>query len=118
MWERLSPPHRGCIRRERPSTPSAHIACPVGLSPRTGLSFSGKRLWGYRSTQMGPGLSGRPVFHSFSILAAYRIILFENDAGRIGTGSSPSPMGADRSPAIPRPGLTVDREETPDSSGS
>ena len=36
MWERSSLPI-GHIRRERPSTPSAHMARPVRLSPRTGL---------------------------------------------------------------------------------
>src|SRR3954452_16738984 len=38
MWERLSLPISH-IRRERPSTPSAHMAPPVPLSPRTGLFF-------------------------------------------------------------------------------
>ena len=39
MWERSSLPISH-IRRERPSTPSAHMARPVRLSPRTGLFFS------------------------------------------------------------------------------
>ena len=43
-WERVNPPHRGYIRRERPSTPSAHMARPVRLSPRAGLSFYSKVL--------------------------------------------------------------------------
>src|SRR5215510_12629327 len=44
MWERSSLPI-GHIRRERPSTPSAHMARPVRLSPRTGLFFSGIRFF-------------------------------------------------------------------------
>src|SRR5262249_1471824 len=32
-------PPQGCIRRERPSTPSAHMARAVRLSPRTALLF-------------------------------------------------------------------------------
>src|SRR3954453_15060207 len=38
MWERLSLPI-GYNVRERPSTPSALMALPVRLSPRTGLLF-------------------------------------------------------------------------------
>jgi hypothetical protein len=50
MWERKPLPI-SYIRRERPSTPSAHMARPVRLSPRTGLLFCGLFRTGLTFTQ-------------------------------------------------------------------
>ena len=62
LWERKPLP-TSYIRRERPSTPSAHMARPVRLSPRTGLLFSARFCAGRLLRQRSQEANGRCQYH-------------------------------------------------------